>query len=407
MNPVKCLLQKDKFIQLDSRIIKELLKIYDTHTVVQEAVNFYQNDLFCGMFLFNGEEIPEQSVIYKKVAKDYLRMIDSVGFAIFIIKDNEIPCVLDIEQLDIHYYKSYDNNIEFKVYERSQPVQKYIKNIHVRCTQPPTFEGYFRSQMSRLKQMIEDDLIRTSHLKNVVKLRANPSMILEEERDKTIVANDIGSAFAMPTITNQPAFINTQQLKGANEGYNQLRSLATTGTLINQSLNLPNTRIELAPGKKLVQQILPEPPNDYLQLQESTKEHIYNSFGIPIGMISSNGSNRTKSEENNLYMFDRAQARRLSELVEMVKEQRKIISYLKQKDLKKSFNEDVTITSIPSQDKLIELYKMGSIPFDTLKKFSYGIIPEIYWCDKPILTLQEINGSKDIHSDTNKKHKTE
>lgn len=404
MNPVKYLFQKDKFIQLDSRIIKELFKIYDTHPVVQEAVNFYQNDLFCGMFLFNGEEDSEQSVIYKKVAKEYLRMIDAIGFAIFMIRD-DTPIVLDIEQLDIYYYKSYDNKLEFKLCERSQPIEKYITNIHVRCTQPPTHEGYFRSQMSRLKQMIDEDIIRTSHLKNVLKLRANPSMILEEERDKTTPVNDIGSAFAMPTITNQPTFINTQQLKGANEGYQQLRSLSS-GVLRNRSFNLPDTRIELAPGKKLVQQILPEPPIDYLQLQESIKEHIYNSFGIPLGMISSGGSNRTKSEENNLYMFDRAQARRLSELVEMVKEQRKIISYSKEKNIKKSFNEDVTITSIPSQDKLIELYKMGSIPFDTFKKFSYGIIPEIFWCDKPKLTLNEINGSKDIQKDTNKKHKT-
>jgi hypothetical protein len=406
----------DKAMLLNTQSMINLLDIYDTNPTIQEVVTFIENDLFSGQFIFDGKINDHLSKLMVDLTKKYLRNRNAVGICAFISKPHPLfgalPCVLDLTLVHIYYQRFLDGDCQYEV--RYPPpaggsvMGELVEGATVVTIHPPTQNGDFRSIVTRLKPEIDSEVIRAQYAQHVDRVRANPMFVLEKEVE-VHSGETMKATFAMNTINKHlappPDTKGTESRESAEEvkywenRYRNSEERDNSLAQISSGLKI-HQKIELLPGQKLVSQVLPEPPTDYLIQRECLRELIYNQFNLPIGMVSSGGAKTAgksggSSETNNLHMFERAQARLVAEIIQMVKEQRGRILYAAGESIEKIQNQVVTLTSIPNELELDKLYYEGSIPFKTYRMYKAGRIPEEQWNSKPAMKLEDIHGIKD------------
>lgn len=406
----------DKAILLNTQSIINLLDMYDTNPTIQEVVTFIENDLFSGQFIIDGKVNDHYSKLLVDLTKKYLRNRNAVGLCVFISKPHPlygaVPCVLDLTLVHIYYQRFVDGECHYEV--RYPPpaggaiMGELVAGANVVTIHPPTNGGDFRSIVTRLKPEIDSEAIRIHYAQHVDRVRANPMFVLEKAAE-VHDGETMKSTFAMSTVNPklpQPAADkvvtardSAEEVKYWESRFRNSEEREKALAAITSSLKI-NQKIELMPGQKLVSQVLPEPPMDYLVQRECLRELIYNQFNLPIGMVSSGGAKTAgksggSSETNNLHMFERAQARLVAEIIQMVKEQRGKILYAAGDGLEGIQKQVVTLTSIPNELELDKLYYEGSIPFSTYKMYKAGRIPPEHWNNKPAMKLEDIHGIKD------------
>ena len=406
----------DKAILLNSTKIGELLDTYDTNPTIQEVVTFIENDLFSGQFIFEGKINDGLSKLVVEITRKYLRNRNAVGLCVFISKKHPIygalPCVLDLTLVHLYYQRFVDGECHYEVREPppagGSVLGALIEGANVVTIHPPTLGGEFRSIVQRLKPEIDSETLRATYAQHVDRVKANPLFVLEKEPE-VHSSETMKATFSMNTINKNLAADpepkttvsrdSVEEVKYWEQRFRNSENRDQAMNSLTSSLKI-NQKLELMPGLKLVSQVLPEPPMEWITQRECLRELIYNQFNLPIGMVSSGGAKTAgksggSSETNNLHMFERAQARLVTEILQMVKEQRGRILYQGGVELAAIEKQVVTLTSIPNELELDKLYYEGSIPFTTYRMYKAGRIPIEQWNTKPAMKLEDIHGIKD------------
>jgi len=503
-------LSDSRYIPINQDEIKKRLLFFDNDPNVQSAFQIKVQSLFAGGIQFKRKNLQltdTASAFYNEQWIDWcqalLRLQFAIGFAPCTYRQHDvytgIPVVLDLDQVDIYMYKELDGRVHFRYFEKItepfatlflQPnsiirrnnsngsMQPEIFNVSTFTLTAPSVTG----ELNSIIQVLISDVVYSDHLLRCTldaeHARAHPVLITELEKPK----NDPESTSNLP--------LTAQMLGTGNRPYNLTDSTTSTKTdnvytkaarqyemdvarIINcnpqgadvfsnvskylskvtdsrQPRLFPN-RLDLDSGLKVVNQQLPEVPDNLLEFRTAIMERIYNLFSIPLTMLSNSSSSNSMAKatgqknksagggggnSSSQVLFLNSQNKLKLQLIGYIKAMYSQIYYVEQlyesmqkiKKKKKKTDEEeedneqtdsrkrklfeeltdtdqafddieveVIIAGIPGDEILTELYMNGSLTYDYYiqSQASRNGIDIKNFNATPALNIKQLNGVKE------------
>lgn len=465
-SPLTQLWSDGKYSQIPQTQIQYALGTFDNQVHIQNATTFLLMSLLAGGVLFARKSfdlLEDKAKLFselsKRWAKHMWRYLFSLNFAAAIIdpdrtEGSHMPFVcLPLELLEIYVHRDYLGRLHFKYFKPSTPedMRQEIKNVHT-FIRSSSFLDMYGNIVSPVTVLIPEFSMLSFKKEQTMAAdfaRANPVLIFEEPIQKP----DPNVVPHLPTTGlylgdgNNPHINSTTTTKpiepmGSNYSGSRIPGMPE---IING--NMPAKRkdlklhdnysgiMELPPGKQLATGPNIEVPDNLLEVDTALMEKVYQSFGIPLSLISNaastsgmrnasgNGGGKQASGNNNSNakmifqsylqemknftigmietMYAQFYGRHHYEQVKTAhkkkyeeKEEKQEYRGPSMEELIEECKVEVSIPGIPDEDTLTQLLTMGALKYSYFKSATalrYGIAPEAF-NDNLQLTVQELNG---------------
>lgn len=459
----------DGYIPLPADCIRRYLEVHDTDSCIQQVVKLTNDSMMAGGVIVeqrnNAKRVKiddrqrhRTSNMWKKWIIQIRRMKDAKGFAIGTITEDTIegclvPSVMDPEHVFIRYYRDINSQPHVKIYERPTKLgQKWMEReidpskYLMFWESPPTKDGVIRSRVALTIPDIGLEQMKIDNLTTAERILANPPLTLEvlpmePQKETTLPSTMAGlnapislatrEALSMTTNSNSQAAFATDRIEQLSSDF-----FALTNQLNNEGMrraiqaikNMDQTTMRsdtnvLPCGYKLVNQLLPQAPDDLPLTSLRKKNTVFGIWNVPLSMVD-NSSTSSKSSMSNgtnsnaLEIFQESQNQRKIDLVEDIHAmhywmygQAKILQSFGEKltkeepiepaDVEKTIEDctpHIEIPGLPHDQIIWKLFTAGFLKYEALVRVmssKYAFSEEHDFHATPQLTMQEINQLKD------------
>jgi hypothetical protein len=449
-------LQDRRFIRLDNNKIQSQLRFFDTDSSIRTATQIYYSMLFSGGIAFERSHYKLQVVSQQWYNSTWVgwchgvdRMNASIGFAPCVKQPHGfyvgVPVCLNLARIIILYRLDVYGFPHFVFLEQPEGLQllpRYIPDVVVYYESLPTATGEFRSKISTLQFDLELEGMLFESALTAVRLRANPTLFLQENTKKhdpesllsalnpmadSVLFGDGTGAYSDGESNMRAEANRAEEEQDERRRYQYSRMVSMLGPAGLQRVeNVTKQWIKamsaqghkehfLPPNRVLASQQNAECPDDLLiNFRIARMERILNCFGIPLGMISqtsSLGGGEKQSQNQEVFtIFVHTQKQKKEQLLGFMYDMYSRIYQVhhvmqRLKDVGKGQAHQVTpkadvlirMNNLPEDALLDNLYKMGALKYEAYTRYmgeKHGI-PQEDFNEECELSLKDANGIKE------------